>query len=157
MNPPNYITRKGFIRLQDEFKELFHKERPKLVETVAWAASNGDRSENGDYIYGKKRLREIDKRLKYLRDRIEKAQVVDPEKQKSDKILFGATVTLLDEKENKKVYQIVGEDEIEPSNNKISWKAPVAKGLLTKKVGDEVKIRRPAGETYFEILKIEYK
>lgn len=153
----NYITPLGFKKLQDEFKELFSGERPKLVETVAWAAGNGDRSENGDYIYGKRRLREIDKRLQFLRDRIESAQVVDPTQIKNSKVVFGATVTILDEDDNVKVYKIVGEDEIDPSHNLISWKAPMAKALLGKVVDDEVEIRKPAGVTYATITKIEYK
>lgn len=153
----NYITPQGFKKLQDEFKQLFHEERPKLVETVAWAAGNGDRSENGDYIYGKKRLREIDKRLKFLRDRIEGANVVDPKQVQSDKVVFGATVDIEDEDGEKKTYQIVGEDEIEPGKNKISWKSPMAKALLGKKVGDEIEIQRPAGLLIAEILKIRFE
>jgi len=154
---PNYITPEGFKKLQAEFHQLFHEERPKLVETVAWAAGNGDRSENGDYIYGKRRLREIDKRLKFLRDRIENAQVVDPATVKSEKVVFGATVTIIDEDENEKQYVIVGEDEIEPGNNKISWKSPMAKALLGKQVGDEVEVQRPAGSLFAEITKISFK
>ena len=153
---PNYITTKGFQRLQEEFKQLFHEERPKLVETIAWAAGNGDRSENGDYIYGKRRLREIDRRLRFLRDRIENAQVIDPNTITSEKIVFAAVVTLQDENGEQRTFQIVGEDEIDTKENKISWKAPMAKALLGKKVGDEVKIRRPAGEAFFEVLKVEY-
>jgi transcription elongation factor GreB len=153
----NYITPQGFKRLQDEFKELFHNERPKLVETVAWAAGNGDRSENGDYIYGKKRLREIDKRLKFLRDRIEAAQVVNPKEVKNTKVVFGATVTIQDEEGQEKTYQIVGEDEIEVGANKISWKSPMAKALLGKSKGDEIEINRPAGKVYAEILEIRYQ
>lgn len=152
----NYITPQGFKRLQDEFKELFHNERPKLVETVAWAAGNGDRSENGDYIYGKKRLREIDKRLKFLRDRIEAAQVVNPSEVQSTKVVFGATVTIEDEDGVQKTYQIVGEDEIEPGANKISWKSPMAKALIGKSKGDEIEINRPAGVIYAEILEIRF-
>jgi len=153
----NYITPEGFKKLQEEFRALFHDERPKLVETVAWAAGNGDRSENGDYIYGKRRLREIDKRLKWLRDRIENAQVVDPAQVKSDKVVFGASVTIADEEGEKKTYRIVGEDEIEPGLNKISWKSPMAKALLGKKIGDEVEIHRPAGVLYAEITDIQFK
>lgn len=154
---PNYITSAGFEKLQQEFKQLFQEERPKLVETIAWAASNGDRSENGDYIYGKKRLREIDKRLKFLRDRIEAAQVINPSELHSESVVFGATVQIIDENEILKTYQIVGEDEIEPGKNKISWRSPMAKALLGKKVGDEVKVVRPAGVQYFELKRIEYK
>src|ERR1700733_15122272 len=125
----NYITPEGFKKLQDEFKALFHDERPKLVETVAWAAGNGDRSENGDYIYGKRRLRQIDSRLKFLRDRIEAAQVVDPATLKSETVVFGAPVTILDENDCTKSYMIIGEDEIATSRNRISWKSPLAKAL----------------------------
>ena len=153
---PNYITPEGFKRLQEEFRVLFHEERPKLVETVAWAAGNGDRSENGDYIYGKKRLREIDKRLKFLRDRIENAKVVDPKDSPVDRVQFGATVTIEDEDGEEKTYKIVGEDEIEPGANKISWKSPMAKALLGKKVGDEVEINRPAGVLVAEVTAISY-
>ena len=154
---PNYITKAGFQKLQAEFQALFQQERPKLVETIAWAAGNGDRSENGDYIYGKKRLREIDKRLKFLRDRIESAIVVEPEKVVSDKVVFGATVYLINEDENPKHYQIVGEDEIAPNENKISWKSPIGNSLIGKKVGDEITVKIPSGETFFEIVKIEFK
>jgi transcription elongation factor GreB len=153
----NYITPEGFKKLQEEFRQLFHDERPKLVETVAWAASNGDRSENGDYIYGKKRLREIDKRLKFLRDRIENAKVVDPKEVKeTNTVVFGAEVSILDEEGETRTYRIVGEDEIEPGKNKISWKSPMAKALLGKKLGDEIEIHRPAGVLYAEITNIQY-
>lgn len=157
MSTPNYITPEGFKKLQEEFSRLFHDERPKLVETVAWAAGNGDRSENGDYIYGKRRLREIDKRLKFLRDRIENAQVVDPAQVKSQKVVFGATVTVVDEDGVEKSYVIVGEDEIEPGQNKISWKSPMAKALLGKEVGDEAEIQRPSGPLSVEVVKIDYR
>lgn len=156
MSSPNYITPEGFKKLQEEFTSLFHGERPKLVETVAWAAGNGDRSENGDYIYGKRRLREIDKRLKFLRDRIESAQVVDPKTVTGKKIVFGATVTIEDEDGLTKTYQIVGEDEIEPGKNKISWKSPMAKALMGKAQGDEVVIQRPAGELVAEVKQVRY-
>jgi transcription elongation factor GreB len=153
----NYITPEGFKKLQEEFRQLFHDERPRLVETVAWAASNGDRSENGDYIYGKRRLREIDKRLKFLRDRIENAKVVDPKEVRDTRtVVFGAEVTLKDENGENRIYRIVGEDEIEPGKNKISWKSPMARALLGKKLGDEIEIHRPAGVLYAEILKIHY-
>lgn len=152
----NYITPLGFKKLQDEFKELFHKERPKLVETITWAAGNGDRSENGDYIYGKRRLREIDRRLLWLRDRIESAQVVDPSAIKSQTVVFGATVVFTDEEGQKKEVQIVGEDESEPARNRISWKSPIARALMGKRLGDEAKIERPAGAIYVEILEIKF-
>lgn len=157
METKNYITPGGLLKLRDEYHQLMHVERPKLVETVAWAASNGDRSENADYQYGKKRLREIDKRVRFLTKRIEDAEVVDPVQMSGDKVLFSATVTLLDEDEEQFVYQIVGEDELDPKVGKISWKSPVAKALLGKKLGDEVKIVRPSGEIYMSIEKVEYK
>lgn len=153
----NYITPEGFQKLQEEFRVLFNEERPKLVETVAWAAGNGDRSENGDYIYGKKRLREIDSRLLFLRDRIESAQVVDPKTLTGDKVVFGATVTIQQEEGGKKIYQIVGEDEIDPGKNRISWKSPMAKALIGKSEGDEIEIDRPVGVLYAEITKIMFK
>lgn len=153
----NYITPQGFKKLQEEFRQLFHGERPKLVETVTWAAGNGDRSENGDYIYGKRRLREIDRRLHFLRDRIEGAKVVDPTQIHSDKVVFGATVTIEDEDGARRIYQIVGEDEIEPGANKISWKSPMAKALLGKRVGEEIELQRPAGLLIAEVAAIEFK
>lgn len=156
MPQPNYITPEGFLKLQEEFKKLFHEERPKLVETIAWAAGNGDRSENADYIYGKRRLREVDRRLKFLRDRIESAQVVDPKTIQSDKVVFAAQVTIEDENGEVKTYRIVGEDEISPQTNHISWKSPMAKALLGRRVGDEVVIRRPAGDLEAEIIKISF-
>ena len=155
-NEPNYITPEGFQKLQDEFKRLFYDERPKLVETIAWAAGNGDRSENGDYIYGKRRLREIDKRLKFLRDRIEGAKVVDPKTVTSKRVVFGATVTISDQEGDEKTFQIVGEDEIEPGNNRISWRSPMAKALLGKEVGDEIEIHRPAGKLIAEVVSIKF-
>lgn len=154
---PNYITTEGFKKLQQEFRDLFQIERPKLVETIAWAAGNGDRSENGDYIYGKRRLREIDKRLKFLRDRIESAQVIEPRSVQSEYVVFGATVQLMDENDKIRVYQIVGEDESNPSENKISWVSPLGKAMLGKKVGEEVKLTKPSGTSFFEIINLEYK
>lgn len=154
---PNYITPEGMQKLQQEFEELFHVERPKLVETVAWAASNGDRSENGDYIYGKRRLRQIDSRLRFLRNRIETAQIVDPLQQKTNDVRFGATVELEDEDGSLKTYKIVGEDEFDPEKNRISWKSPMAKALLGRKVDDEVEVRRPAGTIFLIITAIYYK
>ena len=156
-DPINYITPAGFRKLQDEFRALFNDERPKLVETVAWAAGNGDRSENGDYIYGKRRLREIDRRLKFLRDRIESARVIDPTTLSGDKVVFGATVTIRLEDDQEKTYQIVGEDEIDLAHHQISWRSPMAKALIGRGPGDEVEVQRPAGAIYAEIVRIEFR
>lgn len=153
----NYITPFGLAKLKAEYNELFHNERPKLVETIAWAASNGDRSENADYIYGKRRLREIDKKLRFLTGRLEDAILVDPKNLSGDKVVFGATVTIMDEDENLKTYQIVGEDEFDIKLGKISWRSPVAKALLGKKLGDETVIHKPAGQEIVTIEKIEFK
>lgn len=153
----NYITPAGFDRLKAEYHQLIAVERPKVVEVVAWAASNGDRSENADYLYGKKRLREIDSRLRFLRLRLESAEVVDPEKLQGAKVLFGATVTLLKEDDTEQVYSIVGEDEWSVEQNRLSWKSPVAKALLGKQVDDEVVVKKPSGEESYTILKIEFK
>jgi len=157
MNEKNYITRAGFKQLQEEYRKLRLEERPVIVETVAWAASNGDRSENGDYIYGKKRMREIDRRLRFLSKQLNNAKIVDPEKVSSDKVLFGATVEVVDEDDNKKTYIIVGSDESDVSKRKISWKSPVAKALINKKVGDWVVVKLPAGEKELEITDIRYQ
>jgi len=153
----NYITPTGMEKLKSEYSELLNGERPKVVETVTWAASNGDRSENADYQYGKRRLREIDKRLHFLQKRIEAAEVIDPKSLKSDKIIFGATVHIEDENGQQKIYQIVGEDEFDIKMNKISWKSPVARALLGKKLDDEVKIQKPSGEEIVIVTKIEFK
>ena len=153
----NYITPAGMEKLKSEYSELLNGERPKVVETVTWAASNGDRSENADYQYGKRRLREIDKRLHFLQKRIEAAEVIDPQSLKSDKIIFGATVHIEDENGQQKIYQIVGEDEFDIKQNKISWKSPVARALLGKKIDDEVKIQKPSGEEIVIVTKIEFK
>lgn len=151
----NYITPAGAQRLRDELGQLLNTERPKLVETIAWAASNGDRSENADYIYGKRRLREIDKRIRFLSKRLEVAEVVDPQKQPKDRVLFGATVYVEDEDGMQKVYQIVGVDETDAKNGKISWTSPVGKALLQARVGDSVVLQTPKGESELEVLKIE--
>lgn len=153
----NYITPQGLQKLKDEYHQLMHVERPKVVETVAWAASNGDRSENADYLYGKRRLREIDSRVRFLTKKIEAAEVVDPAKMSGEKVLFGATVTLSTEEGDEVCYQIVGEDEFDIKMGRISWKSPVARALLGKQVGDEVKIVKPAGEEFVTIEEIEYK
>jgi transcription elongation factor GreB len=153
----NYITPDGLRRLQDEFAELQKIVRPKTVETVAWAAGNGDRSENGDYIYGKRRLREIDRRLRFLRKRMEIAEVVDPAKQKShERVYFGATVTYLTGQDEEKTVRIVGIDEARSELHEISWISPVAKALLKAAEGDSVEVRTPKGIERIEILKISY-
>lgn len=153
----NYITPAGLEKLKSEYHELMHVERPKVVEVVTWAAGNGDRSENADYQYGKKRLREIDKRVRFLIKRIEAAEVVDPKSIKAATVLFGATVTIVNENEQEQTYQIVGEDEFDIKLRKVSWKSPLAKALLGKKVGDEVAILKPGGEDYVTIEEIRYE
>lgn len=153
----NYITPAGIAKLKAEYHELIAVERPKVVETVAWAASNGDRSENADYQYGKRRLRQIDGRLHFLQKRIEAAEVIDPKTLNSAKVVFGATVTIENEDGHQHTYQIVGEDELDIKQNKISWKSPVAKALLGKKLDDEVKILKPAGDEMVVITDISFE
>jgi transcription elongation factor GreB len=154
----NYITPEGFAELQGEFHQLYKIERPEVVRTVSWAASNGDRSENGDYIYGKRRLRQIDSRLKHLMKRIDLAEVVDSSLQQGlEKIFFGAYVTLYDEKlEAEVVYRIVGKDEIAPAKGYISWISPLAKAMLGKEVGSTIKVQTPTGESQFEVIDVSY-
>jgi len=153
----NYITPEGLRRLQDEFAQLQTIERPKTVETVAWAAGNGDRSENGDYIYGKRRLREIDRRMRFLRKRMEIAETVDPARQKNrDRVFFGATVTYLNGHGEEKTVRIVGIDEARSELHEISWISPVAKALLKAGEGECVEVRTPKGIERLEILKILY-
>ena len=153
----NYITPAGFQRLQDELKHLRRVERPKVVETVAWAAGNGDRSENGDYIYGKKRLREIDRRLRFLTKRLEIAEVVDPAQQKRrDEVFFGATVTYADARDQERTVRIVGVDEARHDRGEVSWVSPVARALLKAREGDVVEVRTPGGVESIELVKIEY-
>lgn len=156
-NTKNYVTPFGLAQLQEEFKYLRYTERPKVVEIVRWAAGNGDRSENGDYIYGKKRLREIDRRVRYLTKRLDSATVVDPELQKNlTKVFFGATVTYAQKNGVEKTVKLVGIDEADLSQHKISWTSPVAKALLKSEVGDIVKLHTPQGNETLEILKIKY-
>lgn len=153
----NYITPRGFKRLQDELHQLARIERPEVTKTVAWAASNGDRSENADYIYGKKRLREIDKRVRFLSSRIDIAVVVDPTSVKSEKVQFGATVTIADEDDGlERVVSIVGVDEINTEKNQISWRSPLGSSLIGKVVGDTISVRIPIGTKSYEIIDIEY-
>lgn len=153
----NYITPKGHQRLVDELNQLLKVERPEITKLIQWAASNGDRSENADYLYGRKRLREIDRRLRFLNGRINEAVIIDPIQTKSCKVQFGASVTVSDEEGNEKSYSIVGIDEVDTSKGYLSWKSPIGSALLTKEEGDEVIIRTPQGEIVFEIISIEYK
>lgn len=157
MSEKNYITPPGLEKLRNEYSELLNVERPKVVAVVAWAASNGDRSENADYIYGKRRLREIDSRLRFLQDKIERALVVDPLLLSGDKVVFGSTITVTDESGDSHIYQIVGQDEFDIKLGKISWKSPVGSALLGKKVGDEVRIKKPGGDEFVTIESIEFK
>ncbi len=155
--PPRFITPQGFAALRAEYEELFSVERPKIVETVSWAASLGDRSENADYLYGKKRLREIDRRLSYLSKVMKSAKVVDPAKQEQrDTVRFGATVELADEDDERRTLTLVGEDEGDASAGRISWAAPIARALVGAKVGDERIVRLPVGEKSYEIIAIRY-
>lgn len=154
MSTPNYITPSGLQKLKQELKTLLHEERPALVKTVAWAASNGDRSENADYIYGKRRLREIDRRVAVLTKKIEVALVVEPKEVKSTKIVFGATVKICDEDGVEKTFQIVGEDEVNAEAGRISWRSPIARALIGKKSGDEVIVKRPAGDWLVEVVEV---
>lgn len=153
----NYMTTQGYYQLRAELDHLMNTERPQVVETVSWAASNGDRSENGDYIYGKRRLREIDRRLRFLTKRLEIAEVVEPAEQPNrDQVFFGATVTYMNQKEEEQTVTIVGVDEADPLNNKISWISPVARALLKAYEGDIISIRTPAGQDELEILAVHY-
>src|SRR5215218_5668047 len=156
-SPPRFITPEGFARVRAEYDELFGTERPKLVETIAWAAANGDRSENGDYIYGRKRLREVDRRLAYLSKVMKSAKVVDPAAQSSrDQVRFGATVELADEDDNRRKLTIVGDDEADASSDRIGWSAPIARALIGARVGDERIVRLPYGEKSYEVIEISY-
>ena len=154
----NYITPQGFSALQAEFHQLYKVERPEVVRTVSWAASNGDRSENGDYIYGKRRLRQIDSRCKHLMKRMDLAEIVDSSLQQHlQKVFFGAWVTLFNLMDESEVtYRIVGKDELEPSKGYISWVSPLAKAMLGKAIGDVVKVTTPAGEHEYEIIDVRY-
>lgn len=157
MQKNNYITPQGHKKLIDELEQLLRVERPEVTKLVQWAASNGDRSENADYLYGKRRLREIDRRIRFLNQRLDAAVVVDPEKVKSDKVQFGATVEISDEEGITKVFTIIGVDEVDTSKGRISWQSPIGRTLIGKEVGDEVLIRVPAGELTYEIIEITYQ
>lgn len=153
----NYITPGGANRLKAELKKLLYEERPELVKTVAWAASNGDRSENGDYIYGKRRLREIDRRIRFLTKRLEAAEVIDPLTQSGSGILFGASVIVEDEEGDHKTYRIVGIDETDVRRGHVSWISPIAKALLGAKQGDAVLLKTPKGEEELHIISVKYE
>ncbi len=157
-NIKNYMTPPGLKALQDELRHLQRDERPKVVEIVSWAAGNGDRSENGDYIYGKKRLREIDRRSRYLSKRIEGAEVVDPEQQKNlTQVFFGATVTYAREDGKELQAKLVGVDEADLTHGKISWISPLARALIKAKPGDTVELRAPGGTETIEVLSVKYQ
>ena len=154
---PNYITPAGWRSLKDELYQLVNKERPEIVQIVNWAASNGDRSENGDYLYGKRRMREIARRIRFLTKRLEAAQVVDLEtREATDQIFFGATVTLLRGNGSEQTVKIVGIDEIDTAQNKISWISPLARCLIKAREGDEVSLNTPEGREDIEILEVAY-
>ena len=154
--PKNYITPGGYRRLQEELTRLWKVERPPVVSTVAWAAGNGDRSENGDYIYGKRRLREIDRRIRYLSKTLDGAVVVNNSGQMHERVRFGATVTIVDEAGDEREVTIVGVDELDLGAARVSWRSPLARALLTAKVGDTVTVRAPRGPERVEILAIRY-
>jgi transcription elongation factor GreB len=154
---PFYMTPAGHAAMQAELHALWRVERPKVVEVVSWAAGLGDRSENADYQYGKRRLREIDRRVRFLRKRLERAEVVDPAKQtRRDQVFFGATVTYVREDDSEVTVTIVGMEEADAQRGLISWVSPVARTLLGKRVGDLVKLRTPAGVEEIEVLRIAY-
>lgn len=156
-NIKNHITPAGFERLQRELQNLLRVERPRVVEIVHWAAGNGDRSENGDYIYGKKRLREIDRRMRFLTKRLEIANVVDPaQQQQRDRVFFGATVVYVREDDSENTVTIVGVDETDMGSGRISWISPIARALLKAQVGDLVTVATPAGPEEIEVLSITY-
>lgn len=154
----NYMTPYGYARLTAELDELWKVERPKLVETIFWAASNGDRSENGDYIYGKKRLREIDRRVRFLTRRVENAEVIDPAtREDTEQIFFGATVTVADQEGAEATYAIVGIDEADAGRGYLAWTSPMAHALLRARVGDTVSVQTPGGRRQVDIIDVRYQ
>jgi transcription elongation factor GreB len=154
----NYITPGGYARIKVELDHLLRSERPHIVDVVHWAALNGDRSENGDYIYGKRRLREIDRRIRFLTKRLDLAEIVDPARQENlDQVFFGATVTIGDEQGNEQCYQIVGVDETDFARGRISWVSPLARALLKSREGDRVRFQSPAGWREVDVLEIDYR
>ncbi|AKT40058.1 transcription elongation factor GreB [Chondromyces crocatus] len=156
MSNPNYITPAGARRLSEELGRLRSKDRPRTVQEVADAAAQGDRSENAEYIYGKRKLREIDRRMRYLTKRLESAMLVDPGQQRGNKVFFGATIDIEEESGARHTYQIVGEDETDSKSGKISWRSPVGRALLGKTAGDVVVVNRPVGDVELEILAVRY-
>jgi transcription elongation factor GreB len=153
----NYITPQGYQRLREELVELVDVERPKVVEVVSWAASNGDRSENGDYLYGKKRLREIDRRIRFLTKRLDIAEVADPSAhQGNDQIFFGATVTYANARGEERTVTIKGVDEVDPLQGEVSWVAPIARALLRAREGDQVQLATPGGIETIDVLEVRY-
>ncbi len=155
--PKNYVTPAGHMRLKSELKALVEVERPELVKTVAWAASNGDRSENADYLYGKKRLREIERRIRFLIKRLEIAEVVDSRDQDQDRVFFGATVSYRDGDGGEHTVSVVGTDEVDPARGRVSWVSPIARALLKTQEGDTVTLSTPAGDERLEVLRIRYE
>jgi transcription elongation factor GreB len=154
----NYITPAGFKRLKDEALRLLDRERPDLVKVIQWAASNGDRSENADYIYGKRKLREIDRRIRFLTKRLDAAEVVDPEtREQTDQVFFGATVTVANETGAENTYSIVGIDEADVSRGRISWVSPLARTLLKAREGDQVRLKAPGGDELLDIVEVVYR
>ncbi len=154
---PNYITAAGYAVLKAEYDQLLGSERPKLVDVIAWAAGNGDRSENGDYIYGRKRLREIDRRLGFLAKRMKAARVVDPAAQtERGRAWFGATVVIVDEDDNHRTLELVGDDEADAGQGRIGWNSPMARALRGSAVGDVRTVVLPAGAKEYEVMAIVY-
>jgi transcription elongation factor GreB len=157
MDRPNYITPAGYAALRAEYDALFAIERPKLVETISWAAGNGDRSENGDYIYGRRRLREIDRTLDRLSRKMKAAKVVDPAQQPDrSRVYFGATVTLVDDDDRERVVTLVGDDEADAAHGRIGWNAPLSRSLRGATIGDLRRVLLPGGEKQYEIMAISY-
>ena len=152
----NYITPAGHRRLQEELAQLWKVERPQVVTTVAWAAGNGDRSDNGDYIYGKRRLREIDRRIRYLSKSLDRAVVVDNSGKTHGRVYFGATVTIASESGDEREVTIVGVDELDSGDRCVSWRSPLARALLTARVGDTVTLRAPRGPERLEVVAVRY-
>ena len=152
----NYITPGGYRRLQDELARLWKVERPPIVATVAWAAGNGDRSENADYLYGKRKLREIDRRIRYVSKALDSAVVVDNSGKTHERVRFGATVTIRSETGHEREVTIVGADELDAGDARVSWRSPLARALLTATVGDTVTVRAPGGSRRVEIIAVRY-